>query len=224
MLRACRRAQNSCLYVRSRADLLAALSITPSYLVNPTSISGLVTDYRDWQIPLGRRFRALKIWFVLRAYGVAALRDMVRAHVRLGESFAGWVRQRPDLFALLAGPAYALTVLTCRAPEPGRDQMLSRGEDRRGKGRTMEELNNGVEETGNERAEARDADNAFTKMVYERVNEQGEFFLTSTVVCGVYAIRVVSANEAAEEKYVRGAFDALVSAAEALRGERVEKR
>ena len=212
--------------MRSRADLLAALSITPSYLVNPSSISGLVTDYRDWQIPLGRRFRALKIWFVLRAYGVAALRDMVRAHVRLGESFAGWVRGRPDLFALLTAPAYALTVLTCHAPpRQGKGPALhGREVDGRGvEGRTMEELNNGEEEIRKDDTEGRDADNAFTKMVYERVNEQGRFFLTSTVVCGVYAIRVVSANEAAEEKYVRGAFDTLVSAAETLRREMLEK-
>lgn len=183
-----------------------------------------MTDYRDWQIPLGRRFRALKIWFVLRAYGVAALRDMVRAHVRLGESFAGWVRDRPDVFRLLAGPAYALTVLTCRAPGRARGQVPSRGVNGRGEGRTMEELNNGEEETRSEEAEGRDADNAFTKMVYERLNEQGDFFLTSTVICGVYAIRVVSANEAAEEKYVRGAFDALVSTAETLRRETLEKK
>ena len=64
---------DSCLWVKRRTDLTSALSITPSYLRNDYSDSGLVTDYRDWQIPLGRRFRSLKIWFVLRSYGVSGM-------------------------------------------------------------------------------------------------------------------------------------------------------
>ena len=73
--------------------MTTALSITPSYLQNSHSESGLVTDYRDWQIPLGRRFRALKIWFVMRSYGVNGLKRHVRRHIELGEKFAGWVRR-----------------------------------------------------------------------------------------------------------------------------------
>lgn len=173
-----------------------------------------MTDYRDWQIPLGRRFRALKIWFVLRSYGVAGLRDLVRRHVALGETFAGWVRGRGDLFDVLAGPAFALTVLTCKARR-GAGVGGRNGVDGVGlEGETMEVLNNG--DAGKE-VVGRDADNALTKMVYERVNAEGEVFLTSSVVSGVYAIRVVSANEAAEEKYVRKAFDALVRVTEELR-------
>jgi aromatic-L-amino-acid decarboxylase len=66
----------SCLFVRKRKDLIDSLSIMPSYLRNEFSESGLVTDYRDWQIPLGRRFRSLKIWFVLRTYGVKGLQEL----------------------------------------------------------------------------------------------------------------------------------------------------
>jgi aromatic-L-amino-acid/L-tryptophan decarboxylase len=72
-----------CLYVRDRAALTGALSVTPEYLRNPATTSGLVVDYRDWQIPLGRRFRALKLWFVLRTYGAQGLRRHVRNHVAL---------------------------------------------------------------------------------------------------------------------------------------------
>jgi len=50
-----------------------------------------VIDYRDWQVPLGRRFRALKLWFVIRHYGVDGLRHHVRRHVELAQEFAGWV-------------------------------------------------------------------------------------------------------------------------------------
>lgn len=82
-----------CFYVRDRRSLIEAMSITPEYLRNAASESGAVTDYRDWQVPLGRRFRALKLWFVLRHYGAEGLRAHVREHVRLAAMFEGWVRQ-----------------------------------------------------------------------------------------------------------------------------------
>ena len=84
-------------YVRDREALLAALSITPEYLRNAASESGAVVDYRDWQIPLGRRFRALKLWFVIRHYGAEGLRHHVREHVTLAHELAGWVAREPRL-------------------------------------------------------------------------------------------------------------------------------
>lgn len=83
------------MWVRDRRALLNALSITPEYLRNAASESGAVIDYRDWQIPLGRRFRALKLWFVLRHYGLAGLRAHIREHVRLAELFESLVREDP---------------------------------------------------------------------------------------------------------------------------------
>ncbi len=80
------------MWVRDRRSLIAALSVTPEYLRNAASDSGAVIDYRDWQIPLGRRFRALKLWFVLRHYGLSGLRAHIREHVRLGEVFESLVR------------------------------------------------------------------------------------------------------------------------------------
>lgn len=82
----------SALWVRDRKSLTEALSITPAYLRNAASESGSVIDYRDWQIPLGRRFRALKLWFVIRHYGVEGLRAHIRQGVRLGELFETLVR------------------------------------------------------------------------------------------------------------------------------------
>jgi aromatic-L-amino-acid decarboxylase len=80
-------------YTGDRRALLDALSVMPEYLRNAASASGAVIDYRDWQVPLGRRFRALKLWFVLRHYGAKGLRAHVREHVRLGEAFESWVAQ-----------------------------------------------------------------------------------------------------------------------------------
>ncbi len=80
-----------CFFVRDRAALIQTLSILPEYLRNQATESGAVIDYRDWQIPLGRRFRSLKLWFVLRHYGVEGLRFHVHQHVDLARQFADWV-------------------------------------------------------------------------------------------------------------------------------------
>jgi len=75
------------LWTRDAPSLVGALSITPEYLRTEEHETGAAIDYRDWQIPLGRRFRALKLWFVLRHYGLEGLRRHVRYGVRLAERF-----------------------------------------------------------------------------------------------------------------------------------------
>jgi len=82
----------STMWTRDRHSLTRALSITPEYLRNAASESGQVIDYRDWQVPLGRRFRALKLWFVIRHYGIEGLQAHIREHVRLASMFADLVR------------------------------------------------------------------------------------------------------------------------------------
>ena len=91
----------SAFFVADRAALIGALSVLPEYLRNAASASGEVIDYRDWQIPLGRRFRALKLWFVIRHYGVEGLQSYVREHLRLTKLFAAWVDESDD-FDLVA--------------------------------------------------------------------------------------------------------------------------
>jgi len=92
-----------CFFVADRAALVGALSILPEYLRNRATESGAVIDYRDWQVQLGRRFRALKLWFVIRHYGVEGLRHHVRRHVALAREFARWVEASADFE--LAAPA-----------------------------------------------------------------------------------------------------------------------
>jgi len=92
-----------CFYVADRRALIEALSVLPEYLRNKATESGAVIDYRDWQIPLGRRFRSLKLWFVIRHYGVEGLQYHVRRHVALAQEFAAWVRE--DARFELAAPA-----------------------------------------------------------------------------------------------------------------------
>ncbi|MEV0085994.1 pyridoxal-dependent decarboxylase [Saccharopolyspora sp. NPDC050642] len=85
----------SLLWMADRRPMVDALSILPEYLRNPATASGEVIDYRDWQVPLGRRFRALKLWSVLRWYGAEGLREHIRATVGLAQEFADRVRDDP---------------------------------------------------------------------------------------------------------------------------------
>ncbi|MGI9624514.1 MAG: pyridoxal-dependent decarboxylase, partial [Acidimicrobiales bacterium] len=71
----------SAFWVRDSALLIDTLSISPPYLRNTATDTGAVIDYRDWHVPLGRRFRALKLWFVLRSYGADALRTYISNHL-----------------------------------------------------------------------------------------------------------------------------------------------
>ena len=81
----------NCMWVADREPLIRALSIQPEYLRNSATERGDVIDYRDWQIPLGRRFRALKLWFTIRSFGVRNLRDRVRNHVALAKEVEEWI-------------------------------------------------------------------------------------------------------------------------------------
>jgi aromatic-L-amino-acid decarboxylase len=92
-----------CFYVTDRAALIKALSVLPEYLRNKATESGAVIDYRDWQVPLGRRFRALKLWFVIRHYGVQGLRHHIRRHVELAQQFATWTDE-DERFELAVPP------------------------------------------------------------------------------------------------------------------------
>ncbi|HEV2225146.1 MAG TPA: pyridoxal-dependent decarboxylase [Candidatus Acidoferrales bacterium] len=92
-----------CFYVADRKALINTMSVLPEYLRNQATESGAVIDYRDWHVPLGRRFRALKLWFVIRHYGVEGLQHHVRRHVELAQQFASWIRE--DKQFELAAPA-----------------------------------------------------------------------------------------------------------------------
>ncbi len=87
----------SLFYVADRRPLIETLSILPPYLRNKASESGDVIDYRDWHVPLGRRFRALKLWFVLRSYGVEGIRHHVREHLALAADLAERIESNPRL-------------------------------------------------------------------------------------------------------------------------------
>ena len=114
-----------CFWVADRTALVRALSILPEYLRNKATESGAVIDYRDWQVPLGRRFRALKLWFVIRHYGVAGLQHHVRRHVELAQRFAAWV-ERSSTFELVAAPPLNLVCFRHTAGDEFNRELLER--------------------------------------------------------------------------------------------------
>ncbi|KAI1914936.1 hypothetical protein LOZ12_003432 [Ophidiomyces ophidiicola] len=171
----------SCLFVRARTDLTSAMDITPAYLRNPYSDRPDTVDFRNWQIPLGRRFRALKIWLVMRVYGVTAMRAFIYKGLHHGDVFSKLFRSRTDLFTIVTPPAYGLTVF-----------------------RVSDDSAAAVGSTSA----------AISQQLYETINANGDIFITSSVVGGIYVIRVVSASLLSEEKYVREAFDIIVRTTE----------
>jgi len=114
----------SIFWVADRRPLIETLSIVPPYLRNAASDTGDVIDYRDWHVPLGRRFRALKLWWVLRSFGAEGLRAMVRRHVGYAESLTSFVESDPRL-ELFAPTTFALV---CFRHRDGNDATRSLAE------------------------------------------------------------------------------------------------
>jgi aromatic-L-amino-acid decarboxylase len=114
-------------FVRDPAALVRTFSILLDYLRSREA--GAVIDYRDWGVPLGRRFRALKLWFVLRSYGVARLQTMLRDHIAWTGELAGWIRAAPD-FELTSPPSLALLTFRYRPAEIEDEEALDRLNER----------------------------------------------------------------------------------------------
>ncbi|MBN2773788.1 MAG: hypothetical protein JXR31_06035 [Prolixibacteraceae bacterium] len=77
----------------------------PEYLKNKATEEGAVFDYRDWHVQLGRRFHSLKLWFVIRHYGIEGLQYHIRKHISMAQQFADWIRNSED-FELVTEPPF----------------------------------------------------------------------------------------------------------------------
>jgi len=114
-----------CFWVADRKTLIETLSILPEYLRNKATESGAVIDYRDWHIQLGRRFRSLKLWFVIRHYGLEGLQYHIRQHVALAQQFAGWVK-KDDRFELAAPAPLNLVCFRHRGGDGVNQKLMDR--------------------------------------------------------------------------------------------------
>ena len=104
--------------------MLGALSILPEYLRSAAAETGAAIDYRDWQVPLGRRFRALKLWMALRLDGVAAMQAMIDRHVELAQRLAEQVGA-DERFEIVAPHPLNLVCLRLRR-RCGTDELIER--------------------------------------------------------------------------------------------------
>uniref|UniRef100_A0A2K5R4K6 Aromatic-L-amino-acid decarboxylase n=1 Tax=Cebus imitator TaxID=2715852 RepID=A0A2K5R4K6_CEBIM len=115
----------SAMWVKKRADLTGAFRLDPTYLKHSHQDSGFITDYRHWQIPLGRRFRSLKMWFVFRMYGVKGLQSYIRKHVQLSHEFESLVRQDPR-FEICAEVTLGLVCFRLKGSNKVNEALLQR--------------------------------------------------------------------------------------------------
>ncbi len=112
----------SAYFVRDKEALVRTFEILPEYLKTPEKSE--VNNYRDWGVPLGRRFRALKLWFVIRSYGIAGLQAIIRNHLAMAKSLAQTIRETPD-FELLA--PLSVNLICFRYHPKGVDDMVTLG-------------------------------------------------------------------------------------------------
>lgn len=105
----------SALWVTDRTYLTDALDVTPEFLRTKQHDAGLVVDYRNWHLGLGRRFRSLKVWFVLRSYGVEGFQNHIRKGIEQNKHFAALVQRSPE-FELVTTPILGLTVFRLALP------------------------------------------------------------------------------------------------------------
>jgi aromatic-L-amino-acid decarboxylase len=115
----------SLFWTADRASLLGALSILPEYLRSAAAQTGAAIDYRDWQVPLGRRFRALKLWFNLRLDGAGAARARIRRDVALAQEFAAWV-DADERFEIVAPHQLNLVCLRLVGDDAPTDALVER--------------------------------------------------------------------------------------------------
>jgi len=113
----------SAFWVRERKRLIDALDVTPEFLRTKEGDAGIVIDYRNWHLSLGRRFRSLKLWFVLRSFGVEGFQAYVRKCISLNNSFAERIRAS-RIFELVTPPSFALTVFRLLPGSAGNTEEL----------------------------------------------------------------------------------------------------
>ncbi|XP_058098751.1 tyrosine decarboxylase-like [Magnolia sinica] len=176
-----------CLWVKDPNSLVQALSTNPEYLRNKATESKQVVDYKDWQIALSRRFRSMKLWLVLRSYGVSNLRNFLRSHVKMAKQFEGLVRM-DRRFEIVVPRTFAMVCFRLLPPDDG-------------------DLENG---SGEERA------NDLNHRFLEAMNASGRVYMTHAVVGGVYIIRFAVGTTLTEERHVNKAWKVVQEHADAL--------
>ncbi|KAF8198043.1 pyridoxal phosphate-dependent transferase, partial [Pholiota molesta] len=176
----------STLWVRDRKHLTEALDITPPFLRTKHGDAGTVIDYRNWHLALGRRFRSLKLWFVLRGFGVEGFRKYIRRTISLNETFASLI-QKSDTLSLVTQPSLALSVFRIFPKREAENQTPISVE-------SLNELN---------------------RLFYGRLSARTDIMLTQTTLNGIFCVRLAIGSARTTEKHIVEAYDILSKEAEA---------
>ncbi|KAG6695799.1 hypothetical protein I3842_09G116000 [Carya illinoinensis] len=167
-----------CLWVKDPSTLIKSLSTYPEFLRNKASDSNQVVDYKDWQITLSRRFRALKLWFVLRSYGAASLRNFMRRLVAMDKRFE-----------IVVPRNFAMICFRINLPST----MGKLGAYRNAK----------VGDNGQKLLKEKiTTENELNKKLLESINASGRVYMTHTVLEDVYVIRFAVGATLVEERHV----------------------
>jgi aromatic-L-amino-acid/L-tryptophan decarboxylase len=167
----------SVLYCRHMEILRRAFSLVPEYL--RTSESETVRNGMDYGIQLGRRFRALKLWMILRYFGHEGLAARIREHCRLARLFASWVQESPD-WELLAPVPFSLVCFRACPSQEG--------------------------ETAAARAARLDALN---ETIMNNINSTGAAYLSHTRLNDVFTLRLAIGNIRTTEEHIRRVWELL---------------
>eukprot|EP00475_Leptophrys_vorax_P023695 TRINITY_DN32507_c0_g1_i2.p1 TRINITY_DN32507_c0_g1~~TRINITY_DN32507_c0_g1_i2.p1 ORF type:complete len:424 (-),score=11.46 TRINITY_DN32507_c0_g1_i2:100-1263(-) len=208
----------SCLWTQDTRAIIAALSTRPEYLRNKVSDSQQVVDYKDWEIPLGRRFRALKLWFVLRMYGAKRIRAYFRHHISIARWLEGEIRA-DDRFELMAPRTVALLCFRLKPPaELGR--RVATGNI----GRASEGCNDWEEgdrdskqhDMVEEKIQEEDSGRTLNMALLEAVNNTGKLFMTHTVLSGKFTLRMAIGGPNTKKTHVEDAWSTIQREASSL--------
>jgi aromatic-L-amino-acid decarboxylase len=175
-----------CLWVKDPSALVKSLSTNPEFLRNKATDSKQVVDYKDWQIALSRRFRALKLWFVLRSYGVANLRNFIRSHVEMAKLFEGLVAM-DKRFEIVVPRYFAMVCFRVSPIAMGKPKATHEN------GNVDEKKKVDVEE---------ESSNEVNQKLLESINMSGRVYMTHAMVGNLYVIRFAVGATLVEERHV----------------------
>lgn len=178
-----------CLWVKEPNALIKSLSTNPEFLRNRATDSKQVVDYKDWQIALSRRFRAMKLWLVLRSYGVEKLRNLLRGHVNMAKLFEQLLG-RDKRFEIVAPTNFALVCFRV-SPSAITKRIIDES------GIFSENLGQDSEE-----ADEKYRTNEMNKKLLESINASGRLYMTHTVIGGMYVLRCAVGATLTEESHI----------------------
>ncbi|CAE6465707.1 unnamed protein product [Rhizoctonia solani] len=208
----------STLWVRERTLLTDALDVTPEFLRTKQADTGAVIDYRNWHLALGRRFRSLKVWFVLRSFGVEGFQAHIRKGVELAKAFEALV-ENSSLFEMVAPRSFGLVVFRLCVPTEFPTPSATTPTEVSGPSQEKELVSGASPDTATTEARLRQLIpskiNALNRAFYARISARKSILLTQTDLTGTFCIRMAVGTMKTEEKHIREAFDLLVEEAHA---------